>query len=582
MASGSNLLGHTLPSVTTSACDRARQELQAVRSRLSQTIQDYLAACEFMETACSTSNPSSPEREQALLAIDAELSTFGVEEASVWRSRNVLERIRNRSKMVAPVYLVPSEVLARIFSSAACYCSPETGTDDDFVRSTPNPVSVSAVCKRWRQVAINHRALWTHIDLGVCLEPTNRRYHSPNIWVERSQGAPLYITICCCFTFEDILDYPTIPNFNEAYPPPMFDRLLHFLTPLMTQVCSLRVSFSRPEQYLLNLLLELWTMHGTVGYAKVLEVNARHELEPLEISPFNINSATPGPARPYREFFQSLEVLELANTMPAWPELSLRNLVCLNLSAGTDGWHMTQLEFASVLASVPRLQQLNLQLISVSQSDSPLPSPIPLSELQVLNAGGFKGSLMFETILDTINPGPGPLTMRITLPHCSRSPQRDVATLCSFVNRSNVTTLSVNTYDTVPYFASQLGPLPQVQTLVLKGSCLADVALVRRYGSDDSDSYTNPFPIDPELVLWPRLQNLYLHRCALEKEHTRQLIALHPIKSLYVQGCFEGPGWRAGVPYEEYETKSRATCEEYVQFLSGIVPKVVYLKGTWI
>ncbi|KAG8693264.1 hypothetical protein FRC08_009227 [Ceratobasidium sp. 394] len=580
MASGSNLLGHTLPSVTTSACDRARQELQAVRSRLSQTIQDYLAACEFMETACSTSNPSSPEREQALLAIDAELSTFGVEEASVRQSRNVLAGIRNRSKMVAPIYLLPSEVLARIFSSAACYCSPETGTDDDFVR--PNPVSVSAVCKRWRQVAINHRALWTHIDLGVCLEPTNRRYHSPNIWVERSQGAPLYITICCCFNFEDILDYPTIPNFNEAYPPPMFDRLLHFLTLLMPQVCSLRVSFSRPEQYLLNMLLELWTMHGTVGYAKVLEVNARYELEPLVISPFNINSATPGPARPYRDFFQSLEVLELADTIPAWPELSLCNLVCLDLSAGTDDWHMTQSEFASVLASSPRLQRLRLSLISVDPSHGSPPSPISLNELRVLSLEGFKDSLMVETILDTINPGPGPLTMRITLPQFSKSPQRAIATLCSFVNRSNVTTLYVNTHNTIPYFASQLRPLPQVQTLVLEGSCLADVALVRRYETDDPDSCTNPFPINPELVLWPRLQNLYLDRCALEKEHTRQLIALHPIKSLYVQGCFEGLGWRVGMPYEEHKTKSRATCEEYVQLLSGVVPEVVYLKDTWV
>ncbi|KAG8678513.1 hypothetical protein FRC08_017701, partial [Ceratobasidium sp. 394] len=75
-----DLLGRTLPSFTTSACDQARQELQAVRSRLSQTIQNYLAACESMETAYSTSNTSSPEQEQALLAVDAELSTFGVEE----------------------------------------------------------------------------------------------------------------------------------------------------------------------------------------------------------------------------------------------------------------------------------------------------------------------------------------------------------------------------------------------------------------------------------------------------------------------------------------------------------------------
>ncbi|KAG8685302.1 hypothetical protein FRC08_013186 [Ceratobasidium sp. 394] len=377
------------------------------------------------------------------------------------------------------------------------------------------------------------------------------------------------------------MDYYAIPDFDKNYTPPMVGQLLNFLTPLLPQVCGLSVSFSHPEQYLLNLLLDRWTMHGTIGHAKVLEVNTQQEPAPLEIWPSSLDSTASDPTERYREFFQSLEVLELADTIPTWPELSLHNLVCLDLSAGMDGWHMTQPEFASVLASSPWLQRLRLDSISVHPSHGSPPSPISLNELRVLRLGGFKDSLMVETILGTINPGPGPLAMRITLPQFSKSPQRAIITICSFVSRCNVTKLFVYSSNNVPYFASQLGPLPHVRTLVLEGGCLADVALVYRYGADNPDIYTNPSPTHPKLVLWPRLQNLYLDHCALEKEHARRLISAHPIKSLYMRGCFEGPRLD-GMPYKWYQTSSRATCEEYARLLSGVVPMAACFKEEWV
>ncbi|KAG9081247.1 hypothetical protein FRC06_005701, partial [Ceratobasidium sp. 370] len=324
---------HTLSGITAGACDRARQELQSVRSRLSHATQDCLVACELMQTAYSSSGCSSAEREQALLAVDAELSAFAAEEANIRRARNVLTDIRNRSRMIAPIYSLPVEILVRIFSRATCYCTLGTDFDHDIVRPILNPILLSAVCRRWRQVAINHRALWTHIDLGVCSEYTGQRYNLPSVWVERSQGAPLYITIRQHYSFDlDYVEYyPEIPRYDEGVPPPMFGRLLRFLAPLMPQVYSLRVSFSRPEQYMLDLLLDRWIMHGTVGHAKVLEVNARPGSAPLNVPPSGRDSTVPEPSERYREFFQSLEALELANTIPSWLELTLRNLVCLDL-----------------------------------------------------------------------------------------------------------------------------------------------------------------------------------------------------------------------------------------------------------
>ncbi|KAG8713351.1 hypothetical protein FRC09_018820 [Ceratobasidium sp. 395] len=215
---------------------QASQHLQSVRARLSHTIQDYLAACELVQKTCNTSNGSSVERQQALLAIDAELSTFAVEEGRFQQARNALVNARNVSRMVAPIYSLPTETLARIFSDAACYCKSKTFHSDE--PDIANPVTLSGVCRRWRRVAVNHRPLWTHIDLVVTGDQTNRGYHPPEIWEERSQGALLYLNI---YQYH-LLNYSDAENDefdNDIYPDeidsaPMFDRLLTFLSPLMS------------------------------------------------------------------------------------------------------------------------------------------------------------------------------------------------------------------------------------------------------------------------------------------------------------------------------------------------------------
>ncbi|KAG9121646.1 hypothetical protein FRC07_002319, partial [Ceratobasidium sp. 392] len=184
---------HPFPSTTTTTYNQARQHLQSVRSRLSHTIQDYLSACKIMQKTCETWNNPSADREQALLSIDAELLALTVEETTMRQARDVLTDTRNRSKMVAPIYSLPSEILARIFSEAACHCTHETNYDN--VPPILNPITLSGVCRQWRQVAITYQPLWMHIDLVVGRAHTEAGYFSPEIWKDRSGGAQLSVHV---------------------------------------------------------------------------------------------------------------------------------------------------------------------------------------------------------------------------------------------------------------------------------------------------------------------------------------------------------------------------------------------------
>ncbi|KAG9076919.1 hypothetical protein FRC06_009213, partial [Ceratobasidium sp. 370] len=549
--------------------DQARRQMQSVRARLSHTIQDYLAACQLVQATCAAtpqpSYPTSADHEQTLLAIDMELSTFSAEETSMRQAREILTDTRNQSKMTAPVYSLPSEVLTRIFSEATCHCISAPSYD-----SAPpilSPVTLSAVCRQWRRVAGHHRSLWTHLDLGVSRLYTNRGYYPPEIWAERSQGAPLYINVHQYRTFADgdtdsDGDYPSVRD-DALNPAPMVARLLHFLSPLMNQVCSMTVVLYSPSEYIVTRLLDYWASYGIAGKGKVLKIELNPGYRLVEIS---------SPLF-YARVLKSLEVLHFYNVLPRpWSNWSLGNLVDFRLGVPLDDqhWSMTQSELAFVLGLCPKLQYFELSGLQIQRSRGPTPSPATLNELRVLDIGCITAD-MLVSVLAVINPGGNPLRLEISLsPDCTNTNKAIVA-MHLFLERSNVTTLHLISSGE-PCFASQIGPLPHVQTLVLNHCYFSDVANVPCY-TEDSDVYVNPRPIDPGVVLWPQLRALYLEDCILEKEHLHRLVSLHSIQTLYMRDCYNGQ------EANEQFAINPQTAAEYVQLLSELVSKVAYFVG---
>ncbi|KAG8708744.1 hypothetical protein FRC09_001068 [Ceratobasidium sp. 395] len=422
------------------------------------------------------------------------------------------------------------------------------------------------------------------------------KYHSPEVWVERSKAAPLHVQVLQPrFPLdEEYMEEEEEVSLTHLFPDPdrlrapMIDRLINFLTPLMPQVYSLTTFLSYPYDSTLELLLNCWKEHGIPGRAKILKTLSHPELAHITIRSPEF----------YTPFLESLEVLQLHNTiLDPWSRFLFPNLTEFETSVGEGRWTMSLPELATVLSSCPKLQRMSLSglIIKPFPSRKPKPKPIFFQDLQKLQIGGFSnllnmdGAAMLESVLALILPGQNPLNLEVRLSYIHKSPQRAIDVVRAFVERANVTQLrvhgpEVDCFKPSPYFASQLGPLPRVQTLVLEEFCFCDVVRVKSHlinFDDDSgpsiDEYDNPRPINPEVVLWPDVRNLYLSQCVLEEEHLRYLISLHSVQSIHMKDCLKNlkeasdPAAEADSSYE-----SRRSMGNYVQLLSQLVPKVVH------
>ncbi|KAG8738881.1 hypothetical protein FRC12_016517, partial [Ceratobasidium sp. 428] len=527
-----------------------------------------------MQKTCNTSNGPSTERQRALRAIDEELSTFSIEEARIQQARYTLIDTRNVSRMVAPIYSLPSEILARIFSDAACCCTNET-----FHEHTPhiaNPVMLSGVCKRWRQVAVNHQPLWTHIDLVVAGDNTNRGYHPPEIWEERSQGALLYLNIYQyrLLNYIDVEEDYDNTYADELDSAPMFNKLLNFLSPLMSQVCSMTLVLDFPTEPVLAKLLGSWLLNYTSGQPQALRLQAHHQSPKLYLthreSTFGLAASTR--VLRYKGLFESLRILHLCNIIPSWTNLSLENLTDLRLESG-ETWSITQNELASLLMSCPRLQCLALDRLSPGASNDSSQIVVTLNELRMIYIRDPAWSHLVEFVLDIINPGSNPLTMTIFLPFAAELSSRALAAVQTFAGRSNVKTLHIKSGRGHMSFASQLWPLPHVETLTLQKCHFSDAA---RVGSFVLDRDTSPRPTRPESALCPSLRSLYLKRCTVDQDYAHQLLSHHHIQAIYLRECCVSKETPC-TPKPDGPQVS----EECWQFLSELVPKIVHVKDEW-
>ncbi|KAG8768508.1 hypothetical protein FRC12_005512 [Ceratobasidium sp. 428] len=406
----------------------------------------------------------------------------------------------------------------------------------------------------------------------------NGKYYSPEIWLERSKGAPLYIRVLQPrFTLDD--EYmaeeeeeswaPAFPG-SERVPAPMVNRLMNFLSPLMPQVCSLTTVLSWPYESTLELLLDCWKLHGTPGQAKVLKT-----LSNMGLAHITIRSP-----ESYTPFLESLEVLHLHNTILSWSNFLFHNLTVFETSVGEGQWTIALFELAGILSSCPKLQRLSLDGLMIEPFLAPQPKSILLRDLQQLQITGFSniqqmdGAAMLESVLAMIIPGQHALDVEISLSYISKSSQRAIDAVRTFVERANVIKLYVRGYQTSRiwnnvYFATQLGPLPRVQTLILEEWGFSDIAEFEEVYLDPV-TCDNLRPINPEVILWPDVRKLYLHRCFLEKAHLRHLISLQSIQTLYLKQCYDG--YQSRRPFDVGTQSST----EYVQLLSQVVPKVVH------
>ncbi|KAG8794424.1 hypothetical protein FRC12_024576 [Ceratobasidium sp. 428] len=552
---------------------QARQHLQSVRMRLSDAIKDYHDACQLLETNCSTiswtSLPRSSESELTLLTIERERLQLFLDEDVTRKSRRILKTISDWSRMTSPIYSLPSEILSRIFSEAACHCSLALDIDD--VRPTLNPILISSVCRQWRKIAVSQKSLWTHIDLKASSRDYDYAYYSSSIWLERTQGAPIFVRVRKHLAFEPFLSDSDSSDHDEMRPTPTVRKLSKFLTPLMPQVCSLSLDFPWPLEYVFNVLFKSWLSLCANGRARSLRIESCPTFRALDLTLPASSS----------EFLTSLESLCLYNTFLPIHNLSLNNLVDLELKAHNPhaAWAMTQVEFAMMLLSCPKLRLLSIDGLFISEyvlSDNleeqePKPSPVTLRELLVLDIGESTLDESIERILEIVDPGPNMTTMGLPLFYHTELSVQASAKLNSLFSIGKAKTLHVYGSPGKPNFAIELGALPRVETLVFHDCNIASFAQIHQ-GRTSLIIYNNILSFRSSQVFWPKLVSLNFHRCYLGLAEVLGLVSSHSIQSLYMWECYDAD--RSG----RHLLMDTRTSQAYVRQLSNKVPDVVYFQ----
>ncbi|QRW10136.1 F-box-like protein [Ceratobasidium sp. AG-Ba] len=491
--------------------------------------------------------------------------------------------------MTAKIYSLPTETLARIFQEAICH----HGHDETRwpIPRFSSPVALASVCRSWRSIAARSRMLWAHLD--ILLDPTARepRYPSSTIWLRYLQGFPIQVHIrqrsFPLFHSTAVLDQPGAPEdpYSDITRPNHYDhrsvqdnllRLAAFLNPLMQQASRFEIIASKDLRGLLGWLsdvIEDLPKQSNSNLSKELVMIYAEECNLLYFKPLDFQRAAP--SKSDKRFFSSLTKLDLRSVKVYWRYMTnLPNLVELRLekpSVDAEDWPITQDQLVKMLSSCPKLRSLMLFNIQIEPYRANIkPQPVILSDLRVLSVRCMGYSQEMELVISAITPGPHPLHMSIELSQDDELMESCLAILRSFISRSNVTVLDVHAESFNRWFATQLGPLPNVHTLALNCVHFSD-----KPGSTRSQR-VNPEPIDHLRVIWPQVRTLHLASCGIEERHFRRLVSMHSIETLYLHRCFDDT--LSELAYDQYAML--AFQEEFKTIISDCIPNIITIAPT--
>lgn len=298
--------------------------------QLARATQVYLAACATIESDCARASVSFLDEcalEDTFVNINAELASLAMDEQRQWKARTMLKGLRNKSSVLAPINLLPPEILTDIFmmavdvdraarAAAAEKKSAEgesAPAKNSIFRRADLATVVSSVNIHWRRLAVRTRALWAHIDLGEHGARTDIPFAKAKLWLERARGAPLYVSINTTGPAATIIDaWGTLPllRSHEAH--------FRALDLALNSVDEVHAALAR------------WLTEGTSGSLQTLAISVpyppKHGDTPHALPPGLLH-------REQRDaFFEPIRSLDLDGTYLSWAGSSFHGLVELRLA----------------------------------------------------------------------------------------------------------------------------------------------------------------------------------------------------------------------------------------------------------
>ncbi|KAK7024911.1 F-box domain-containing protein [Favolaschia claudopus] len=142
--------------------------------------------------------------------LDSKISPLKAELDKLLEERNALDvEIRKHEGAISPLRHLPTEILSLIFTYAVHPAEPFSFFAyqlSSFMDMKSGPLPLSAVCSRWRRIALSQSSLWTFFPLNFQEElpesvPFEEVLSAVKIHVDRSRNAPLSLAFFAFYEY---------------------------------------------------------------------------------------------------------------------------------------------------------------------------------------------------------------------------------------------------------------------------------------------------------------------------------------------------------------------------------------------
>ncbi|QRV98789.1 F-box-like protein [Ceratobasidium sp. AG-Ba] len=449
-------------------------------TKLAQALNEYQLSSIGLKKAVEIASYDSGSYraiDQALFGIDLELDSLQSGEEQLAHTRVALSHVRNTSHYLAPIHRLPLETLSTIFilANRRCLRMKEGNLLEQFSPTHLFPTALASVCARWRRIAHNTPALWSHIDILAGRDRVSSDLNWASLWVGRARGLPLDV---------DVWEYKSNGRDTPRPPDPRMNQAtIEFLRPLIGQISEFRLFIS--SQSLLDALIGCWSEYSPASGSKSLQVldwPFAHGHTTLRVL------SERSQADQFNNAFRTCHALSIRKCEGFSRVMFHEGLLELRLEGlDMEGLFPSKSQLAAALAAAPNLRTLamnNVQIVDPKGVPNDFePRPVIMNHLNSLTLERLGDHRSEVTMFKLLVVRSELLRMIITLSDDAQV----IAAAHSFFSRTKVTALHV-------------------------GSCLD----------------TAPLPLDQILCPMPYLEEIAIAHCQIKKRHLSSIILPQP------------------------------------------------------
>ncbi|KAG8772603.1 hypothetical protein FRC12_002974 [Ceratobasidium sp. 428] len=493
----------------------ASDEWKSARTQLTDAIGSYLTACSSLRATCATALYQSPRNatvEEILANVAYELGYLASEEIKLRGVCVSLTEMRNMSMALAPINMLPDEILAHVLDLS----TPRCARDEKRIVFH----DLAAVCKRWRRVAMNATNLWAHIDVGP-----DTPVGLSTLLLERTRDSPI-----CIHVYEPEYHDPRELEYDEpckSTPADQINKVLEVLKPHMHRVYTLDINSPHSDTDLTAFVLNLWLCRSSPGLTRSLLIYCPEASYPVLDSEDNttvMHLAVPDNAD---DTLSSLSTIHLSGVAFGWNSSVYHGLVDLRIGGNSAvSWDNTisTSQFAEILSASPALAVLKLKNLTISQPEGwTQPAPIPMNHLSVLNLGTMDPDNGLDMLFPLIGlPRSLPdISVSVVLCH------KEQNGLYAFLTRSKITILCCKySYPPEPF---QLPPRHLIENL--RTLILPRMKITKTSANKENLSFLQPPPILNHPL------SVILLDCTVSFEGLKEFVSNNHIQQLRLDRC---------------------------------------------